>query len=78
MNFEIISGAAGPRKMDSTLYLIHSNTIALTLDQGWKYRLVIDITFLAFLLLIIADSLLSIFVLSIIAFSMLLAYVFDS
>ena len=29
--------------------------------QGWKYRLVIDTTFFAFLLSIIADALLSIF-----------------
>ena len=31
------------------------------LGQGWKYRLVIDITFFAFLLSIIASALLSIF-----------------
>ena len=31
------------------------------MDQGWKYRLVIDTTFSAFLLSIIADPLLSFF-----------------
>ena len=33
----------------------------MLIEQGWKYRLVIDTTFFAFLLSIIADSLLSIF-----------------
>ena len=52
--------------------------IALIRMQGWKYQLVIDIiidtTFFAFLLSIIADALLSIFP-WIIAFSMLFAYI---
>ena len=40
---------------------------------GWKYGLVIDTTFFAFLLSIFADSLLSIFLL-IIAFSVLFTF----
>ena len=36
-------------------------TEIVQIKQGWKYRLVIDTTFLAFLLLIITDALLSIF-----------------
>ena len=41
--------------------------------QSWKYRLVIDITFFAFLSSIVADALLSIFSIDY-RFSMLFAY----